>query len=175
MITLSPERWKKYSSLYCLIENFQAIDSRDDSDSVLRNFGFDFDLVDWHCHFDRFSGAIGCFISHYLLWEYTSQQNDWVLILEDDVRVVDLDEFFRDYEIDDSYELIKLNKRPGSIGADAYLLHSSGAKKIIKLCNKKITRPVDRFLWENAIEELSWKHDQFIGLAGWCQESTLKK
>jgi len=81
-------------------------------------------------------GALGCFLSHFLLWNLCIELNQPVIILEDDVDIIDTLP-----EIKSDLDLLKLHKPRvkkehetlgiWSPGAFAYWLSPSGARKLI--------------------------------------------
>lgn len=108
---------------------------------------------------------IGCYKSHYHVLKAHSEENGWLLVIEDDVYI---DEKFNIRELIDYLEKNKLlyvrlyakrykaAKVIGALsgfkqvvrfktdpyGTQAYLIHSSGAKKFIQSQNR-IVRPID--------------------------------
>ena len=124
-------------------------------------------------------GEIGCFLSHYQLWEkLAAQQTQCALVLEDDISP---DENFAEvaaaaakvkwwwdvillsarkrYKIDrvlcdlpHGRRLVRFNKRVGT--TRAYLINQSGIKKLLGIC-RDISAPIDwRYAewWLNGIE-----------------------
>jgi len=90
------------------------------------------------------SGAQGCFLSHYMLWNRCIELNQPIIILEDDAIVI-----AKLKEIRLPYEVVKLHepRRAGvsklghwSAGAFAYLLSPIGAKKLVEF--SKIHGPI---------------------------------
>ncbi len=125
------------------LERFEAIDSRcnhlicEDYGLKLRPVGLTNEL-----YFSQSFGAIGCYLSHYLLWKKMIDENiNLALFLEDDAKHTDVINFLsKDKSYLDFYDLIQLNKRTDDNienytkhfnGTEAYLLTRLGAKKLI--------------------------------------------
>ena len=103
----------------------------------------------WAKHFRRFNGAYGCFLSHYYLWLSVSQndRNTFTCILEDDVKIEDLNPFYLS-NFAPTTTITNLTKRnPPDDGSASYLLNKDGADLLIKECNKTIKYPVDKFIF----------------------------
>ena len=138
-------------------------------------------------YFGEQKGAIGCWISHYLLWEKISKQKQgWYLILEDDVNSKDVRSVITKYtptglqklpkpdhpdpesahpKYTDSplreTNLINLNSRADN-GCEAYCLHSSVIAPILEFVNKTIARPMDKTIFGDilrGVSEITYLHD----------------
>lgn len=125
------------------LERFEAVDSRrnhlicEDYGLKLRPVGLTNEL-----YFSQSFGAIGCYLSHYLLWKKMIDEDiQLALFLEDDAKHTDVINFLsKDKSYLDFYDLIQLNKRTDDNienytkhfnGTESYLLTRLGAKKLI--------------------------------------------
>ncbi len=122
---------------------------------------------------------IGCFASHYLLWETCAKRSEPVIILEDDVDIFN-DTFLKFYQsvrlLNKKYECVRLfdNKSKhhravavermngleiakftkGHMGTTGYYLNPNGAKKFIRGA-KNWFLPVDIYMdrfWDHHVE-----------------------
>ena len=136
-------RWKKFCDIDDRVERFEAIDTRTDP-FICNNYGLSIKPVGLtnELYFSQSFGAVGCYLSHYLLWKKVVDQNlKLVLILEDDARHTDVINFLsKDKSYLDFYDLIQLNKRTDDNiqnytryfdGTESYLLTNLGAKKLL--------------------------------------------
>ncbi|PSV12476.1 glycosyltransferase family 25 protein [Photobacterium leiognathi] len=122
-------------------------------------------------------GQLGCFASHYLLWQKCRKLNESIIILEDDALfdIEIFNEFYKEStSLSDNYECVRLfeNKKRkykadkiknfknfsianfsvGHRSATGYFLTPSGAKKLLGNCDKwKV--PVDIYM------DQAWIHN----------------
>ena len=142
---------------------FKAIDGRDLDYSKLKEAGFDTDKFWRDPQLERVLtwGEIGCFLSHYKLWEHIALSEEPHLIIEDDaVLDKDLNEIVPYLG---SHELLYLAhlemKRNGVVALSddlirpcypyhttAYILTPSGARKLISTDIRHNIIPVDEYL-----------------------------
>lgn len=136
-------RWKKFCDIDDRIERFEAIDTRTNP-FLCDNYGLSVKPVGLtnELYFSQSFGAVGCYLSHYLLWKKVVDQNlKWALILEDDARHTDVIKFLeKGIKVDDFYGLVQLNKRTSEDinvytkyfnGTESYLISNLGARKLI--------------------------------------------
>lgn len=144
-----------FNDLYSC-EVIDAVDSRKNPD-ICRDYGLTINpLTDsFKLLFNVAPGAVGCFLSHYSIWEKMVKENiSYALILEDDVDYTTVNKFlnlgFYDYK---KYDLVQLTKRyhyctsEGKVrlskelmdgdyiefnGAESFILSIDGARKLIK-------------------------------------------
>ncbi len=138
------ERWKKINSDIPFIQEFSAIDTRKTPELCL-----DYNLVvrpstiTYSMYFKGANGAVGCYLSHYLIWEQIVQQKlSHVLVVEDDVDTHSLNKFLNRMPVNiEAYEFIQLNKRFSYVkpehrvifhGTESYIVSLEGAKKLIR-------------------------------------------
>jgi hypothetical protein len=125
------------------IERFEAIDSRNNW-KVCRDYGLDLNLVGLPSdfYFSQARGAIGAYVSHYLLWKKIIEEDiESALILEDDACSYDLSEYLKkDHEYKNIYNFWQLGKRcypdvesytTNFNGLEAYILNQSSAKILV--------------------------------------------
>lgn len=149
------QQWEDYK--YCKI--FPAFDSRNGWEKLLDENSFKLDMAKPYSNYlQHHPGGVGCFLSHYKLWEKIAKYRghatlDYFCILEDDAVSANVDnlknnegEFFLDLE--DLTDIIAIHRR-GSTGTEAYLINKEGAKLLLDLCDRTMTCPVDRFMWEH--------------------------
>lgn len=90
---------------------------------------------------------LGCFMSHFRLWELTLQLDEPVLILEHDVEVVTALP-----ELPSGAIALNLDNTPWP-GSSAYLITPGGARLAIKEARKRGIQPVDELLWRAALRK----------------------
>lgn len=126
-------------------------------------------------------GEIGCFLSHYTLWEWMlKQQIPYILILEDDVRIeINLlnvlnqlvkTEWYWEvinlmpawntklvdrclFSLDSNHNLVRFSSYTGG-GTVSYLISLEGAKKLLKFCFY-LREPIDNLYekwWLNKVK-----------------------
>lgn len=90
---------KSFRELGLEVEHFPAVDGRDLSLDIIEKMGIRFlpGYEDPYHHRQMTMGEIGCFLSHYKIWERMVElEQKEVLILEDDIR---FEPFFKDKAI----------------------------------------------------------------------------
>jgi hypothetical protein len=102
-------------------------------------------------------GALGCFISHFLLWKHCANTNQPIIVLEDDADVISEWQSFN-YQND----LVKLhakrkhNEHPTvgvwSPGAFAYWISPAGANKLINFAKQNGPKYVDKMIGDNILD-----------------------
>jgi GR25 family glycosyltransferase involved in LPS biosynthesis len=96
------------------------------------------------------SGVIGCFLSHYLLWQKCLEMNEPIAIFEDDVLFLKSPP--DNLNFTDVLKLDKLSQGKRYAGGDwwegahAYILKPTGAKKLINWANVNGVLPADWML-----------------------------
>jgi len=130
-------------------ERIEAVDTRLNPD-ICVGYGLTVSPVNstWKVLLETCPGAIGCYLSHYKIWQKIVKENiSQALILEDDADFLDVDKFLQQdlsllkYE---NYDLVQLNKRPKyhhgifGTGTESYILNNEAAKKLIKLTHEPI-------------------------------------
>ena len=117
-----PERWQptiqKFSELGINARYWQAADGTDDHISLRSNEKLASPLRRWITGYKRLkTGEIGCYLSHYRLWQYAIRQNyDRVVIFEDDVIPLPVmrDLLIAVSALDKSYGMIHLGDSPNN-------------------------------------------------------------
>ena len=149
----STKRYAEFSGIEA-IERFPAIDSREnwfvykDYDLKLKPFW------NWETYFAQGKGAVGCYLSHYLIWQKIIKEDiDLCLVLEDDANAEDVKNFLTTTQkkyYAHSNSIINLNKRKQfrnyMVGTESYLLDKKGAQSLVEAVNGIIEEPVDRFM-----------------------------
>ncbi|KAL7741179.1 hypothetical protein ACLKA6_018203 [Drosophila palustris] len=171
-----PERREKMERLFDEIgldvEHFPAVDGKQLNAQLVQQMGISFlpGYEDPYHHRPMTMGEIGCFLSHYRIWQQIVQrQLQQVLILEDDIR---FEPYFRSnaqrvmeqvekMEFDLIYfgrKRLKDENEPWVDGTDnlvhagysywtlAYVISLQGAKKLLAASPLKNLIPVDEFL-----------------------------
>lgn len=131
------------------IERFEAIDSRENR-KIYENFSLRLNPVGLvsQFYFSEAFGAIGCYLSHYLIWKKMIQENiEWALVLEDDALTTDVQKLLvSNFVLQKGLDLVQFNKRtPVEFthassyfnGTESYALNISGAKKLLKLTHDR--------------------------------------
>ena len=100
-------------------------------------------------------GVIGCFLSHYSLWQRCIELNETIAIFEEDVVFVD------SLPTEDFVDVLKLRQGTRAknivltgqwwVGADCYLIKPHAARKIIDWCAVNGIVPADLLLAENIV------------------------
>ena len=136
---------------------FDAIDGNDLSHFTMLQEGFDSnkDWRDPNLHRTLTRGEIGCFMSHWKLWEMCVEANEPFMILEDDIvfeRQPDLSDDIGDADLLylDWKEMKKAGAKPGRpcypYWTCAYIITPKGAKTLLDTNGRKNIIPVDEFL-----------------------------
>ena len=142
-------RWNKFRDIDDRFERFEAIDSRENH-SICEDYGLTLDPVGLtnELYFAQSFGAIGCYLSHYLLWKKMIDEDiELALFLEDDAKHENVIDFINKYKpYSPIYELIQLNKRTHDDvniytkhfnGTESYLLTNLGAKKLVEFTHNR--------------------------------------
>jgi len=113
-------------------------------------------------------GVRGCFMSHYLLWKKCLELNETIGIFESDII------FYKSPPLlTKEYDLVKLDgfkrAKPASTGnwhkgAHAYILHPSGAKKMVDWTDTWGASPAD-FMLGNKVVNMKYDYDERVKLA----------
>lgn len=91
-------------------------------------------------------GVVGCFLSHWQLWNLCADTNEVIGIFEHDIQFL---KPCPNIQFDDIFKLegfLKKKPRPAGEwyeGARAYLLHPNGARKLIKWVKQHGALPAD--------------------------------
>lgn len=137
------------------IERFNAVDSRSNH-KIYEDYGLSLDPVGLcsKFYFSESLGAIGCYLSHYLIWKLMIEREiSSALILEDDVKISDIANLLesKDYFFDFvQNDLIQFNTRtPNQFlrshgascnlfnGTESYYLSLKGAEKLFSLTHDR--------------------------------------
>lgn len=137
------DRWNNVKNIPN-IERFDAINSVSNP-YILKTRGFDIQPTNYtySLYFYLAKGAVGCYLSHYAIWEKMVLENiPHYLIIEDDLIVDSLLEFLQKEELEKckNYDIVNLSKRVNLNnkinisfnGAEAYVVSLNGAKKLIE-------------------------------------------
>ena len=138
------DRWKIFSESVPTARRFKAIDTRKDA-LLCEQYGLSVRpaTITYDIYFNGAPGAIGCYLSHYLVWQQiVKEQIPYTLITEDDIDTATVQHFLNNCLINiDGYELIQLNKRFSYVkperrlmfnGTESYIVSLKGAEKLIK-------------------------------------------
>ena len=146
--------YEKFTNLDADVERVSAVDSRQNH-YVYKDYGLSLDPVGLTSkfYFSESFGAIGCYLSHYLIWESMINRNiSSALILEDDVNIKDVANFiaFHIQFVNPGWDLIQLNTRtPNNFlnpygtecnafnGTECYYLNLNGANKLFSLTHNR--------------------------------------
>lgn len=125
------------------IERFEAIDTRIDW-KVCKDHGLDLNLVGLSSdfYFSQARGAIGAYLSHYVLWKKIIDENiNCALILEDDACSFDVAKYLnKNHRYENIYHCWQLGKRcypdieeytTNFNGLESYVLSKSGARVLV--------------------------------------------
>lgn len=152
------------------IQRFDAVDTRDNPKKY-EEFGLTLNPVGLvnNLYFSQMFGAIGCFLSHYIIWKKIVNENlKSALILEDDASSCDVASFLKESNefslIEDAQtkiDLVQLNKRTSTDeriftkffnGTESYYVTNEGAKKLLNFVadshefqNKVYPKPLKTF------------------------------
>ena len=107
--------YEKFINLDADVERVSAVDSRQNH-YAYKDYGLSLDPVGLPLNFISQNpfGAIGCYLSHYLIWESMINRNiSSALILEDDVNIKDVANFiaFHIQFVNPEWDFIQLNTR----------------------------------------------------------------
>jgi len=175
MITLeSSERFKLHYEnddfLRKNIKKFKAIDSRRNPIDTCNKYNYNIKIKHvWEKHFKKCSGAFGCSLSHFSLYEIIKNQqtNNYYCILEDDVEPSSLKKFMKlDEYIMPNTPIINLI---GGIDTTAgYLINPAGAELLLKDSNNVITTPHDKYMFK-------YIHKKYKGAVSSSKKLTVKR
>ena len=128
------------------IEWFEAVDSRQDS-KLSQKYGLKLDPVSLQqqLYFSESPGAVGCFLSHYIIWkQIVEQQTPVTMVIEEDANCRDVNAVVAHYDylakMHQLHEadLVQFNRRldklnfPGDFnGTECYTVTLNGAKKLL--------------------------------------------
>ena len=137
-------RWNEFQEKLPQACKFEAIDTRNNP-KICEQYGLYVrpSTVTYELYFAGGHGAVGCYLSHYLIWqEIVKKQLDYTLITEDDADTSSIISLLNNLPINiNSYEFIQMNKRFSYIrpenrlmfhGTESYVVSYEGAKKLIK-------------------------------------------
>ena len=130
------EHLQTYKINHPNLERFPAIDSIKNP-FVYKDYNLELNPVGVNhtLYFSFYHGAIGCYLSHYLMWQKIVE-NKWenVLILEDDIEPTSLQSFLSRFEGDDykDYDLVQLSCKSKFGGTEAYLLNYRAAQILLE-------------------------------------------
>ena len=169
---------KQLSSLKLDFNIFEAIDGRTSPSHPLLE-RYNDDLSQTYRAKTLSAGQLGCYASHYLLWQKCAEINQPVIVIEDDALLFkeEILNFIKDIpELPENVECIRLfnNKRrkfssysifeccstsihkftKGHMSATGYFLTPSGAKKLLNNSNEwymAVDIYMDRF-WKHGVE-----------------------
>jgi GR25 family glycosyltransferase involved in LPS biosynthesis len=178
------DRWESLKDIP-KIEQFNAIKSNQLTEHSLRLNPVD---LSSYLYFKLHPGAIGCFLSHYCLWNKVVNEGiEYSLIIEDDVDKDSIIKLFQSNIIIENFDLINLSKRFRFHenrylfdGGESYILSLNGAKKLLYaientyILNKIVPEKFDSVnravLNNKIIDKISWHNnsiccalDKFIG------------
>lgn len=131
------DRWTKL----CKIPNITRFNAHKVTKDSLQEYNLTLKPVDLSSsiYFQINAGAIGCYVSHYLLWNHIIDNDiPYSLILEDDVDAESVKHLLSSNIILDDLEFIQLSKRIRYHnrflfdGGESYILSLSGAKKLVE-------------------------------------------
>lgn len=133
------DRWSRVS-VDPRIDRFDAISHRDALSYNLKLNPVDLSSL---LYFQVNYGALGCYLSHYLLWnKIITERIPLALIIEDDVCIKSVDLVLKSNVVLDKVELVQLSKRLKPLGnriifdgGDGYILSYSGACKLVDCTN----------------------------------------
>lgn len=186
------DRWSKIKKQK-KIERFNAIRLSNNLDQ----YGLQLNPVDLssYLYFTVNSGALGCYISHYLLWNKIVNENiQYALILEDDINIESVNYLLKSNIILEDLEFIQLSKRIRYNnkflfdGGESYIVSLEGAKKLIDFTHKPYLlssvnpekfKSVYTLCEKNMIKDIiNWNHNYSITCAvdkfmGYCCDYSL--
>jgi len=164
---------KSFDILGLKVENFTAVDGRELNDEEIKKIGIEFleGYADPYLNRPMTLGEIGCFLSHFQIWErMVAEKLEEVLILEDDIR---FEPYFKERVINvlkeargvGGWDMIYLGRKRlesqdekwiqntellvkagYSYWTLGYILTLTGAQKLLDAKPLKRLLPVDEFL-----------------------------
>ena len=157
-------RWEHFNELDTNIERVSAVDSRENW-FVYEDYGLD--LVPYGRNNDHYftqsKGAVGCYLSHYLIWKKMIDENlDWCLVLEDDADIESVKNFMvSKLSIENDTNVVQLNNRTqhGDLvqwfnGTTAYALDAKAARVLVNATHDF------SYFKETPEDILQWRVDQ---------------
>ena len=140
-----------------------AVDGKQVSYNRLLELGFDVahDWIDPLLNTPLTKGEVGCFLSHWRIWEKCIARNEKVLVLEDDARITDDFNLEEIDELSDTYDFLylgwkemeeslplsgKLVKPVYPYWALGYVITPNAAKILVNGVARKNIIPVDEYL-----------------------------
>ena len=135
----SRDRWNKLKKIHPYVKRFNAIDSRKNP-FIYKDYGFSLYPAGrfYTDYFSTSKGAIGCYISHWKIWQEIINSNvEYGIVFEDDVIVEDMFSVIKS-NIKIDADFIQLNKRSLNdikrrfIGMESYIITRKGAIKLLK-------------------------------------------
>lgn len=163
MITLeSSERFKLHYEnddfLRKNIKKFKAIDSKRNPIDTCNKYNYNIKINEYENHFKKCSGAFGCSLSHFSLYEIIKnhQTNNYYCVLEDDVEPASLKKFMKsdEYIMPNTPIINLIGGANGGINSTAgYLINPAGAELLLKDSNNEITLPHDKYMFKYICEK----------------------
>tara|TARA_A100001037_G_scaffold244817_1_gene225830 strand:+ start:25724 stop:26560 length:837 start_codon:yes stop_codon:yes gene_type:complete len=135
-------RWDVFKNLDSRIRRFSAIDSRSDY-RICKKYGLELDPVGLasKLYFSQTTGAVGAYLSHYLIWKDIIKRDiGCALILEDDVKYSDVKKYLQsDRPLMQGHDVCQLNMRYHDSGyfrnfdgLESYLVTRRGADILVQ-------------------------------------------
>ena len=123
-----------------ILTRFSAINSKKNK-TIHKDYGLSLNPcnISSAVYFAQSDGAVGAYMSHYLLWKkMVDEQIDKALILEDDIEENALNKIISSNLLTSDFDIINLSQRISYLngefffdGAEAYILTLTGAKKLL--------------------------------------------
>lgn len=138
------ERWEKVIDKFPKARKVEAIDTRKNPQICEKyNLTVRPSTFSYQLYFTGAPGAIGCYLSHYLIWKQIVEEDiPYSLITEDDIDCNSVERFLLSNLTNiDEYDLIQLNKRFSYVkpehrmmfhGTESYIVSKIGAEKLLK-------------------------------------------
>ena len=136
-------KWENhFSNIDSRITRFIAIDSRNNF-RVCHDYGLRLHPIGLasQLYFSQAAGAVGAYVSHYLIWKKMLLENiKCAMIIEDDIIINDLKKYLNKKPTHDpKYDFSQLNKRnhhsseyyKNFDGFESYLITNQGASKLV--------------------------------------------
>jgi hypothetical protein len=140
------------------LEVFDAIDGYTMNESIWQEYGLQIPKKsNGKGKFGDKPGALGCFLSHYILWNKCVDTNQPIVVLEDDANILS-----PMITISTNLDVVKLHAPRAckehdtlgrwSPGAFGYWLSTSGAKKMIDHCKSAGPKYNDKLIASNILD-----------------------
>jgi len=151
------ETAKKYN---WQLEQFNAFDGHSIEDSTWKDLNL---KLPNDKKFLRRKGVHGCFLSHYTLWKKSLETNESIIILEHDTLIQD---YWK--TVNFNCDVLKLHTskkynydvycNKWSVGAQAYIISPTGAKKIIDWVHHNFAYHADMLIGDKIVnwQELNY-------------------